>query len=231
MEAVELSLSGVVIIFAVIGGLARLAVREHRLQLVKRRLLLDDCFRLFETRTVTFGGDGFPQIEGMQAGRKIDVRLISDGMTIRRLPQLWLQVTELTALDGVGGFSILVRPSGYEFFSLTPAFHHVIDVPSSFPREVIVRGEDDQSAAHVEALREPLANILADARVKEIAVTRRGLRIIRQADEGRRGEYLLLRQATFDSSGVSAEALADVLRDLDTLRIAVDLFRREPEAA
>lgn len=227
----ELSLSGVFIIIAVTAMLAWLAWREHRRQLVKRRSLLDDCSRLFDAQTVTYGGDGFPRIEGMQAGRDIDVRLISDGMTIRRLPQLWLQVTELAALEMFSGFSVLVRPSGYEFFSLTPQFHHVIDVPPSFPREVIVRGEDERSVAGFEVLSPLLASILADAYVKEIAVTRRGLRIIRQADEGRRGEYLLLRQATFDSAGVSAEVLAHVLRELDTLRVAAVLACREPEAA
>ena len=152
-------------------------------------------------------------------------------MTIRRLPQLWLQVTELAALEMFSGFAVLVRPSGYEFFSLTPRFHHVIDVPPSFPPEVIVRGEDERSAANFAGLSALLASILSDARVKEIAVTRQGLRIIRQADEGRRGEYLLLRQATFDSPGVSAEVLAHMLRDLDTLRVEAALACREPEAA
>ncbi|WP_144083487.1 hypothetical protein [Hyphomicrobium nitrativorans] len=227
----ELSLSGVVVVIAVTAMLGWLALRQHRLQLGKRRSLLDDCSRLFDAQTVTWSGDGFPRIEGMQAGRAIDVRLISDGMTIRRLPQLWLQVTELATLEGFCGFSILVRPSGYEFFSLTPRFHYVIDVPPSFPREVIVRGEDERSAVNFEALSALLASILADARVKEIAVTRRGLRIIRQADEGRRGEYLLLRQATFDGSGVSAEMLAHVLRELDTLRVGAAAAHQEPEAA
>lgn len=226
-----MSLSGVVVIVVVIGALAWLAVRAHRRQIVTRRSLLDDCSALLSTHTLTCEGDGFPRLKGLRGGRAIDVRLISDGMTIRRLPQLWLQVTELAPLDGLGGFAILVRPSGYEFFSLTSRFHHVIDVPSSFPREAIIRGETTRSVADFELFRAPLAGILADARVKEIAVTRRGLRIIRQADEGRRGEYLLLRQATFDNGGVSAEALAQVLRDLDALRAAAVLPGREPEAA
>ena len=226
-----MSLSGVLIICAVIGTLGWLALREHRRQLIRRRSLLDDCSPLFDNPAMTWAGDGFPRLQGSCGGRTFDVRLISDGMTIRRLPQLWLQVTELSPLEGIGGFSILVRPSGYEFFSLTSRFHHVMDVPPSFPREVIIRGEDGRSDACFKAVCAPLGRILADACVKEIAVTRQGLRIIRQADEGRRGEYLLLRQATFDKSGVPAEMLAQVFRELDALRAAADPAIREPEAA
>lgn len=227
----QVSLSAVVIISSVMGTLAWLALREHRRQLIRRRLLLDDCSQLFDSHAVTCGGDGFPRLLGSRAGRTVDVRLISDGMTIRRLPQLWLQVTELVPLEGLGGFSILVRPSGYEFFSLTSRFHHVIEVPPSFPREVIIRGEDARSDACFKAVCVPLARILDDACVKEIALTRRGLRIIRQADEGRRGEYLLLRQATFDKDGVSVEMVSHVLRELDALRAAAVVASREPEAA
>ena len=55
--------------------------------------------------------------------------------------------------------------------------------------------------------------------MKEIAVTREGMRIIRQADQGRRGEHLLLRQAVFDKAGVSAETLESVLAEIETLRV------------
>lgn len=204
------------------GAFAWVGVRQHRRQKIKRRMLLDGCLPLFDTHDLTQGGDGFPRLKGTCAGRTIDVRLISDGMTIRRLPQLWLQVTELARLDSVSGFSVLVRPSGYEFFSLTSRFHHVIKVPPQFPREVIIRGEDAVSVASFNALEKPIGDILDDPRVKEIAVTPRGLRIIRQTDEGRRGEYLLLRQATFDGTAVSAEVLADACRELETLRAAID---------
>lgn len=216
-----MSLSSVLMFGAVAGPLAWLAMRDHRAQRTRRRGLLDACTGLCDSHALTHGGDDFPHLEGVCGGRHIDVRLISDGMTIRRLPQLWLQVTELAHLEGMSGLSVLVRPSGYEFYSLTSTFHHVIEAPASFPREVIVRGEDARSEELLERLAAPMAAILADARVKEIAVTRRGLRIIRQAGEGRRGEYLLLRQAVFDTGAVAAETLAGVLEDLDALRVAV----------
>lgn len=219
--------SSALIFCALMVPLGWLAVRDHRAQQAQRRGLLNDCAHLFDRYALTYGGDGFPHLAGRCGARHVDVRLISDGMTIRRLPQLWLQVTMLTRMEGVSGLSVLVRPSGYEFYSLTSSFHHVLEAPSSFPRELIVRGESPRAAQLLWKLEAPLAAVLADPRVKEIAVTRQGLRIIRQADEGRRGEYLLLRQAVFDNAAVSADALSDVLESMDTIRMAADPLHTE----
>lgn len=218
----SLSVPGLLAICVIVGSLVWLALRDHRAQRRKRHGLLDDCARLLTSSAVTHDGDGFPRIRGMQGRRAVDVRLISDGMTIRRLPQLWLQVTELARYDNVSGISVLVRPTGYEFFSLTSEFHHILDAPRSFPREVIVRGEDAHARELLARLAAPMAVILNDPRVKEIAVTRRGLRVICQADEGRRGEYLLLRQAFFDNSRVPAETLAGLLVGIGPLRAAIE---------
>jgi len=58
--------------------------------------------------------------------------------------------------------------------------------------------------------------------VKEIAVTRNGLRIIRQVDEGRPGDYLLLRQAAFERRDVPSAVFLDVVERLRVLRTAFD---------
>lgn len=216
-----MSVTSILLIALIAGALGAIAYRDHRRRERQRYDLLSECARLFDTHTVVRGDDKFPRIEGVRAGRRFDVRLIADGMTIRRLPQLWLQVTELADLDGASGLAVLVRPSGYEFFSLTTVFEHVIEVPSAFPREVIVRGENETSDPLFETLARPIAGILKDPCIKEVAVTRRGLRIIRQADEGRRGDYLLLRQAAFDRASVAAETLSDIVNDLETLRSAL----------
>lgn len=217
-----MSLVSTVLAFAIpLATLAWMAMRDHRTQQARRRGLLDDCISLFDRYALTHGGDGFPRLAGRTGGRNVDVRLVCDTMTMRRLPQLWLQVTALEPLAGVSGFAVLVRPSGYEFYSLTVGFHHVIEPPSYLPRELIVRGRDAAAAALFARLAPALAPILADPRVKEIAVTREGLRLIRQADEGRRGEYLLLRQAVFDDAAVSAARLEEVLAALDGLKRAI----------
>jgi hypothetical protein len=224
-----MSIDPAFIFVAIIAGpLAWLAIRDHRKLRASRMGLLDDCKRLFDRPDLTHGGDSFPSIRGIVGPNRVDVRLISDTMTIRRLPQLWLQVTAIERLPDVTGVAVLVRPSGYEFYSLTTGFNHIMDTPSEFPREVLVRGENPRAELTLQKLTQPMAAILSDPTVKEIAVTRQGLRIIRQAGEGRKGEYLLLRQAVFDEAAVTATALEDTLDEIDTLRRAVTVDKKEP---
>jgi hypothetical protein len=205
---------------AIAGTLGWLAKRDHDLARAAREHLLDGCASLLDRAAVTIAGDGFPRLSGRQGATNVDVRLLSDTKTMRRLPQLWLQVTVMEPLPNVTDLAILVRPSGYEFYSLTAGLHHVIEVPPSFPAELIVRGEDAASERLFSKLQGALAAILTDPKVKEVAVTRRGLRIVRQAAEGRRGEHLLLRQAVFDDAAVQRETIADLLAAIATLRTA-----------
>ena len=71
-----------------------------------------------------------------------------------------------------------------------------------------------------------MSDILADRRVKEIAITDRGLRIVRQAGEGKRGEHLLLRQTVFENANVGRRDLASVLDQLQAIRAITDAYRR-----
>jgi hypothetical protein len=71
-----------------------------------------------------------------------------------------------------------------------------------------------------------MSAILADMRVKEIAITDRGLRIVRQAGEGKRGEHLLLRQSVFENANVGRRDLASVLDQLQAIRAITDAYWR-----
>lgn len=217
------------IVCTMTGALGWIAARDHRALRASRAALLTQCTGLFDRHALSHEGDSFPRLSGRIGDRNVDVRLICDTMTMRRLPQLWLQVTVLARMPTNAGFAVLVRPSNYEFYSLTGEFEHVIEPPAGFPSEVIIRGETPRAGALLAKLSGPIADILQDPRVKEIAVTRQGLRIIRQADEGRRGEHLLLRQAVFDNGAVPPEALQSVLRKIESLRTAA--FAQESAAA
>lgn len=203
---------------AIAGTLGYLAQRDHRRACSRRASLLDKCTSVLEGARITHGGDGFPRLGGRYHGLAVDVQLLCDTMTMRRLPQLWLQVTVLERRPDLSSFAALVRPSGYEFYSLTGSFDHVIDPPPLFPHEIIVRGESPAAARTLDRVAAPLAAILADPCVKEIAVTREGLRITRQASEGRRGEHLLLRQAVFDDAEVAPEVLESTLAEIEAIR-------------
>ena len=54
----------------------------------------------------------------------------------------------------------------------------------------------------------------------------RGLRIIRQAGEGKRGDHLLLRQSVFENAAVPRQDLATVLDQLQAIRAITGAYGR-----
>jgi hypothetical protein len=199
------------------------ATREHRQVRNLRRSLLDRCANTLDRHEIRHGGDGFPRLAGDFHGRRVVAELFPDTMVIRRLPQLWLSITLLDTLGDIPSLAVLVRPAGYEFYSLTSRLSCTLDAPAALPSEVLVRGSDARADRLLWQLTPYLTASLMDPRVKEIAITSKGLRIIVQAGEGRRGEHLLLRQAVFDDAAVPARELANRLTELETLRSAIDV--------
>lgn len=196
---------------AVVAALGWVAMREHRALRAARRDLLSNCLPLVESGSIGCGVAEFPRLSGTYRGRRVAAELMPDTMTVRRLPQLWLSLTLLDSVPVVGGFAVLVRPSGNDFYSLTETFPVTLDPPRDLPWEVLVRGASLDDQQLVDDLAPVMGSILADPKVKELAVTPRGVRIVRQASEGRRGEHLLLRQAVFDEANVPAADFQRVL--------------------
>jgi hypothetical protein len=206
---------------AAIALVAGLAIREHRAARQLRGRMLDACAALFDRPVIEAGADGFPELSGRWKGSEIRVALIADTMTIRRLPQIWLSVTRLDAHPGRPGLAALVRPSGADFYSLTERFSERFETPPGLPGEIWLRGSSPAAQSLLNRAACEMANVFADACVKEIAMTDRGVRIIRQAAEGRRGPHLILRQVALDDCAVSADLMAKTLAELDRLTEAV----------
>lgn len=204
-----------------------MAMRDHSALRNSRRGILDDCKLNVDGARITHGGDDFPSLHGSWRGRRVHAAIIPDTMTIRRLPQLWLSFTLFEERPDLPEFAVLVRPAGTEFYSLTSQFDHRLDTPRGFPYEVLLRGNGQAAQALLNRTSAVLARILSDPKVKEVAVTSRGLRLVWQAGEGRRGEHLLLRQSVFDGDGVRAQDFAYLLDQMQALSSAID---RVPEA-
>ena len=207
----------IVLSLAIAVALTGLAWRDHARLRASRVSLLNDAAVVLNGSSITLGGDGFPRLQGSYRGFEVRAELIPDTMVVRRLPQLWLSVTLFNSMPGMPGFGILARYSGNEFYALTTKFERTLSPPQGFPHEVLIRAEGHEAQMMLDRLRVPLSGLLADPHNKEVAVTSRGLRLVHQASEGRRGEHLLLRQAIFDTDGVAAakfKGLLDQLADL-----------------
>lgn len=201
-----------------VTALAFLARHERLLIKARRQLVLDHVREAFTDAQLTTDGAGIPCIEGRYRGQLLRIEFIPDNMTIRRLPQLWVSVTALRPLElANAGLAVLVRPSGADFYSLTNHMHTHFDPPHGFPWECLVRGQSDRAAATLARIAPAAAGILADAKVKELAFTERGTRIVYQLAEGLRGKHLLLRQCDFEDARLEPELLDRLVGDLDAL--------------
>jgi hypothetical protein len=114
---------------------------------------------------------------------------------------------------------------------LTQSFPARLEPPAGLPWEILIRGADASAQALLDHLSSTIASILSDARIKELAITPKGVRIIRQAGEGRRGDHLLLRQAVFDDAAVPASELSSILSSLDVIREQALALASEVKAA
>lgn len=204
-------------LIAFLAVVANIAIRDHRRAVAARRALLDDCRGVLDDERWTAGADGFPALEGRAIGRRVKVALIPDTMVVRRLPQLWLSVTMFDTLPGAPSLSVLARHSGNEFYSVAHDLPERVDAPPGLPLDVLIRGDGVRAAALCWRLAPALTTLFADPHMKDVTLTARGVRVVRQVAEGRRGEHLLLRQAVFDAAHVDREILAQTLRDVADL--------------
>lgn len=201
---------------------AVLALREARNLRASRSTILDAVTALFNDSQLAFDDAGFPSLTGDHQGRRIRLELIPDTMTIRRLPQLWLSITDICDLPIAGrGVAVLIRPSGADYYSLTERMSQRLDVPPGFPWETLIKGESAGSQVTLDRIRSTAARLFTDPRLKEIAVTARGVRMIRQLAEGKRGDHLLLRQSAFTSAQVTPRDVTELTAGINDLRAAL----------
>ncbi|MEG6507519.1 hypothetical protein V6C03_00880 [Methyloligella sp. 2.7D] len=165
--------------------------------------------------------DGFPELRGSYRGYRVVLRATTDTLMARKLPSLWLEVSVLAPLPYDGVLSYLVRPCNTEFFSPSMRLPVRLEVPEDWPKEPSMLRCDDPDTTPAPDRLTPHMAICADRRMKEVLLTRRGVRLVYLADEGDRSTYLLLRQAQF-SGGAADPALASRLLDA-AIAVAEDL--------
>lgn len=210
--------------FLIVTGLITvvwIGTRDHAQLRATRRSILDASASLLDGAKITHGGDDFPSLSGHRDGIRIHAALVPDTMTIRRLPQLWLSLTRFEDRPALAEFAILVRPAGTEFYSLTGQYRHRLNAPAGLPDEVLICGSRPDAQRLLDRTSSIVVKILRDPKVKELAVTSKGLRLVWQASEGRRGEHLLLRQSVFDDASIAAADFQYLLDEMDALSRAI----------
>lgn len=201
--------------------IAVLATREHRKTMTRRHRLLDEAGAVLKTPRFGLSADHHPVVSGvLEDGTQVTLDVVTDTMVTRRLPQLWLRVTLQDGVPQVWpAIGVLARPTGSEYYSAVHGLNEWLTPPTT-QVPMLMRGSADARSDQWQPLRQGLAGLVADPRLKEAVVTPRMIRVVMQAAEGERSAHLLLRQARFAVDTVpqptirQALALAMELRSL-----------------
>jgi hypothetical protein len=200
--------------------LPALYLREIRRMRRQRGQWFADCLPLLESYRVVQHGSGFPVLTGRYRGAEIRLEPVLDDMAWRKLPSLWLKATVLVSNPRRGSLGFLVRPRGGEFYSPTAEMKERLPLPASFPRDALLCSDHRQTAP-VGAL-EGQVRLFDDPRMKELVITPRGTRLVYQAAQAQRAEYLVLRQAKFHETRADPGQVRTLLEGALAITAAVD---------
>ena len=194
---------------------ARDAARARR----QRTGFFTDTLGLFERYRVAMAGQAYPLLEGRYKGHDVRLEPVLDDMTWRKLPSLWLKVTVFKPNPARCVLDFLMRPQGGEFFSPSGDMVYRLAIPESWPQNAILcaDGQDvalDDLTAHMA--------IFDDTRAKELVLSPRGVRLVYQAAQGDRAQYLVLRQAHFQNNKADPALVRSLLDRAIAIAVAVD---------
>ena len=171
---------------------------------------------------------GTHRLEGSYRGHAVSVRTVADTLALRKLPSLWLMATLTRAQPFTGTFDLMMRPGGPTTFSNFDFLPHTVPNPDSFPEDAVLRSDDSAAMLPPEFAAAHVPDMFSDARMKELLVTPKGLRLVRQLAEGDRARYGVFRQAEFGSVVIDPQLLCGMLDKLIALQDDIDRMRTRP---
>jgi hypothetical protein len=176
----------------------------------ERALLFEDVRGLLSDAEISRAAGEYPKLRGRYRGHEVSIDAVVDNIALRKLPSLWLRATVLTEIPYSGTCDAMARAHNVEIFSPAGDMDHVLKLPAGWPDHLTVKS-DDPDAMPPQARLTPHIRIFEDPRIKELLVTPRGVRIVRQAAQGARAEYMVVRQAVFGPVQVRRDQLAAML--------------------
>lgn len=218
----------ILIAVAAMFGLLFRQLRRASIDRISQRAgYLDKCRDLLDMPRLGQGDSGFARLGGAYCGVEADIQVLSDTLTFRKLPALWVLVTLPGPLPVSATINLMIRPTGVEPFSRFQTLIHQLDSPEDFPEDCAVRTDSSTHMPPVDLLREHL-HIFDDPRVKELVISPKGVRIVFLAEEAQRSRYLIYRDAEMGVIPLSPDLLKPKLDQLIDLRADVlDAARAE----
>lgn len=204
-----------------VGAFVVLALRrEQAARMARRAIYLSAVGVLFTGRREVVQPSGFPRMSGMHEGAEFDIQVVSDTLSLRKLPALWVLVSIPGALPTGASVDVMLRPTGMESFSRFNDLPVQVPVPRGFPEDCAIRADAPGAVPFEAALRDVLGAVDQNL-LKEIIVTPKGVRLVLLAEEAHRGRYLIFRDAEMGRVLLAPARLAPFLAAAKGLRDAV----------
>ena len=212
---------------AAIVALGAMHRRNRAVVRSRRSSVFAPAYDLFDSYQVTQRGTDYPVLTGQYRKRTFQLDAITDTLTFRKLPVLWLRVSLLAPVPGSATLDILVRSQNAEFYSPSNELPYQVRPLVDWPADAIVRTDDERRLPDLSIVDRHMS-VFERPATKELLITAKGVRLVHMLDQARRAEYLVLRQAEFENAAVDKE----LLRDLMDRAIALhnDLTRAEAQA-
>jgi hypothetical protein len=213
--------AGVAVVVAIL--VIRVLRQQGRARVRARAGYLDAVAPLFTAQLRALSPTGFARLSGQHAHALYDLQVVPDTLSYRKLPTLWLLVSQPEPLPLSATLDIMLRPMGGETFSHFNDLPVQIVIPPGFPPDCAIRCDDPAGLPDFG----PVLNLLAALDLnglKEILISPKGLRIVWLAEEANRGRYLLFRDAEMGMTPLSPARLLPILNALAGLR--QDLLRK-----
>jgi hypothetical protein len=205
------------------AGLLWYLHRRHRAQVrASRGSVFSECLALFERYRVTQDDVAFAVLEGRYHGYDVRVEPIVDQIALRKIPSLWLLVTLRAPVPFAGAFDLLARPQNVEFYSPSHTLDHAIALPDGWPAHASLRTDLPDAMPPREVMTRHIG-FFADPRAKEMVVTPKGVRLVYQAAQAERSQYMVLRQAEFEAAPLQPELVQGLLDQ--AIALHTDLVR------
>lgn len=195
----------------------------------RRGELFADSLALFDKCRVTQEGMRFPVLEGRYRGLPVRLEPVLDDIGLRKLPSLWLKTTLLVANPRRGVLDFIVRPQGIEVYSPSHDLHTRLEIPAGWPQHAILCTDDAGKTPPLAVLM-PHMRAFEDKRMKELLITPLGVRLVYQAAQAQRGEYLVLRQARFTNARIDRALIKALLNRVQAIAVELDAVLADPEA-
>jgi len=211
-------------ILVAVGALIWIYRRDRRRFEAERAMLFDDLRGLLSESELTRATLDYPKLRGVYRGHKVTVDAVLDNLAVRKVPSLWLRVTVLTDIPYASSCDILARAHNVEFYAPSNSFDHVLPLPAGWPQHLTIKC-DNPDGVPPQALLAQHIGVFNDERVKELLVTPKGVRLVRQGAQASRAEYLVLRQSLFGPVVIPREMVADLL---DRALALADTLRNVP---